>query len=562
MTVQQTNTKPTVALRVGLRSTLGSPVLRSVAWAIPLALIVGLVLYPLLQLMLGVLDLDTNYVVAGPYLRVFRNTLIYALGSTVMALVIGTFLAWIFSRGDVPYIRPARVIIFVGFVVSEFIYAIAYTFLLDPQAGYLTWALGGHTLFPLYSMTGMVLITGLFMVPQVFILVEPALENLGTDLEEASEACGANRWATLLRVHIPLITAALAAAALLTFLLSFASFGIPAALGVPNRIYVLSTLVFSLIRSYPPDFTMAAALSIPFILVGLLATAGKIYLLRRSVRFRVVGGKGKQMRRRHMSKPLQAMLFLVVWVAALLVSILPLAAVVFISFTNSWSRGISDGLGLHNYQFILFDSSGTANMAQTTITVTVATVVVVTTLALLYALYENSHRGIVSGTIRMIAYIGIAVPPIAFTIGALFAYIKPPFAFYGTIWILVATYSARFVPIATDSIAAGLGQISVDLREAAASCGASSWCIFRTVIFPLLWPVVLAAGMVVTVFALREVLSAVFLSTGTIRMAMVGVFDFWEEGNLEFAAALATLLTALAGTAYILAGVLGRRWRS
>jgi len=61
-------------------------------------------------------------------------------------------------------------------------------------------------------------------------------------------------------------------------------------------------------------------------------------------------------------------------------------------------------------------------------------------------------------------------------------------------------------------------------------------------------PVVFVSAMVVTMFTLREVLSAVFLSTGSIQMAMAGVFDYWEEGNLEEAAVLATLLTLLQGS--------------
>ena len=169
-------------------------------------------------------------------LKILLNTATYTILTTAIALVLGLPLAWTLSRGNDRLTAVAKTIIALGFVLPEFIYAIAYVFLLDPSTGFLTRLI--HLVFPnvtppLYGLAGMSLITGLFCVPQIVILVEPAFRNVSSDLEEAAEICGSSTFNTLVRVALPLVMPAVLTSALLTFLLAFASFGIPAALGIP-----------------------------------------------------------------------------------------------------------------------------------------------------------------------------------------------------------------------------------------------------------------------------------------------------------------------------------------
>ena len=542
---------------------------QGVAWLLPIGFLAAIILYPLGLLLVTVLThgLESFQVLSsGRLLKVLVNTANYTLLSTACALVIGLPLAWMLSRGEDRLTAAARVMIALGFVLPEFIYAIAYVFLLDSNIGYLTrliqLAVPGYAP-PLYGLVGMSLITGLFCVPQIVILIEPALRNVSSDLEEAADICGSTTLNTLIRITFPLVAPALLTAALLTFLLAFASFGIPAALGIPVHFNVLSTEVYSIVLAYPPRFDVAAVLSLLFLAVGLIVVAGQMYAIRMAARYRTIGGKGFQRRRHRPSLLLRSLRAVYIWTMVAAVSLLPLFIIAAASFAEKWWE-IPGPLTLRHYQFVVGENPLLPDIVRTTTSVTLLTVFGALALALALATFgASANRGIGWGFTRLLGYVALSVPPIAFTVGALLAYVVPPFNFYGTVWILVFTYWARFYPLAAGPISDGFLQLDPALRESALVAGARSWRVFWQVQLPLIWPVVIAAGLVVMMFTMRELLSAVFLQSSQIKMAMVSVFNYWEEGNLERAAAMSSVIVFTCAAILVAANRLrqGAAWR-
>lgn len=538
-------------------------------WALPIAFLAAIILYPLGSLLVTVIThgVQSFQVLFTPrLLKVLINTANYTLLTTAIALAIGLPLAWMLSRGEDRLTSAARVMIALGFVLPEFIYAIAYVFLLDSNIGYLTrlvqLVVPGFVP-PLYGLVGMSLITGLFCVPQIVILVEPALRNVSSDLEEAADVCGSSTLNTLMRVTFPLVAPALLTAALLTFLLAFASFGIPAALGIPVHFNVLSTEVYSIVLAYPPAFDVAAVLSLLFLLVGFIVVAGQMVATRMAVRYRTIGGKGFHRRRHHPSRALRALRALYIWTMVAAVSLLPLGIIAAASFAQKWWQ-IPGVLTLQHYRFVVGENPLLPDIVRTTMSVTLLTVFGALALALALGTFGAvANRGITAGFTRLLGYVALSVPPIAFTVGALLAYVVPPFNFYGTVWILVFTYWARFYPLAAGPISDGFMQLDPGLRESALVAGAGPWRIFWRVQLPLIRPVVIAAGLIVLMFTVRELLSAVFLQSSQIKMAMVSVFNYWEEGNLERAAAMSSVIVFTCAVIFIGANRLqkGAAWR-
>jgi len=538
----------------------GNATIRGAAalWSLPVLFLAIVILYPIFSLF-GVLFHDDTHIVAmlenARLVRILVNTIKYTVLSTTIALCIGLPLAWNLSRRDDRTAAAARALIALAFVLPEFIYAIAYAFLLEPNTGYLTMLL--HRVFPgltppLYGLVGMSIITGLFCVPQIAILVEPALRNIGAELDEAAETCGASTVAILRRVTLPLAAPAILTAALLTFLLAFASFGIPAALGIPVSYFVLSTEVFSVVSTYPPQFGEAAILSIIFLAVGLIATGGQIYATRLSNRYRTISGKG--FRRRSRTTPaierLAASIY--VWFCVLAVSVLPLLMIFAASISKSWWK-MPGPVTLEHYAFVLAHDPLIVDVARTTIAVTVITTFGCIALALMVCGFVSGRHGTFAVLVRLLGYVALSVPPIAFTIGALLAYVKPPLALYGTIWILVFTYWARFYPLAAGPISDGFAQLDPALIEAAHISGANTTQTFWRIQLPLMRGVTVAAALVVTMFTVRELLSAVFLQSSQVKMAMVAIFNYWDEGNLERAAAMSGVVLALCAVIFFAA---------
>jgi iron(III) transport system permease protein len=537
-------------------------------WALPVGALGFVVLYPLMALFATVFEhkAEALSILAMPrLLRVLSNTLQYTILTTVLALAVGLPLAWLLSRSEGQSTRIVRTLLVLSFVLPEFIYAIAYAFLLEPNTGYFTRLI--HLIFadatpPLYGLIGMSIITGLYCVPQVVILVEPALRNISSDLEEAAETCGATTRATLFRVTLPLIVPSVLTATLLTVLLAFGSFGIPAALGIPVGYYVLSTEVFSIVSAYPPEFDKAAVLSLLFLLVGLLVALCQVYAVRKSIRYRSIGGKGFRRSRGRPSLLTRAGCHTFLWMCAALVSLLPLVIIFAASFAKKWWQ-IPGPLTLHHYEFVLGGDPLLFDVAWTTVSVTLLTVVGAIVLALALGTYSAARKGAAPGIIRLLGYVALSVPPIAFTIGALLAYVAPPLPLYGTVWILVFTYWARFYPLAAGPILDNIIQLDPALMESAQVAGANRWFTFWRVQLPLIRGAVIAGGLIVMMFTVRELLSAVFLQSSQIKMVMVSIYNYWDEGNLERATAMSSIVVFLCAFIFLIANryQTGAAWR-
>ncbi len=79
---------------------------------------------------------------------------------------------------------------------------------------------------------------------------------------------------------------------------------------------------------------------------------------------------------------------------------------------------------------------------------------------------------------RLLDYLAIlplGLPGTVMAVGVLLAFIRPPFAIYGTLWILLVAYVARFVPLAARSANATLRQIDPSLEEAARISAPRAW---------------------------------------------------------------------------------------
>jgi iron(III) transport system permease protein len=143
---------------------------------------------------------------------------------------------------------------------------------------------------------------------------------------------------------------------------------------------------------------------------------------------------------------------------------------------------------------------------------------------------------------RLLDYLAIlplGLPGTVMAVGILLAFIRPPFAIYGTIWILLVAYVARYVPLATRSASATLRQIDPSLEEAARITGATWLQTVRLVLLPIARPGLLVAFLLVFVPALSELSATILLYTGGTETIAVAIFRLNDLGRLEVVAALA-----------------------
>ena len=130
---------------------------------------------------------------------------------------------------------------------------------------------------------------------------------------------------------------------------------------------------------------------------------------------------------------------------------------------------------------------------------------------------------------------------------------------YGTLWIILAAYLARFLVLALRTTAAGYRQIHGALEEAAAIAGAGLWRRIATVILPLAVPAIAAGALLVFLIALNELtVSALLWSAGHETLGVV-VFSLEQGGDSTLAAALSVLVVIATVALMGLASLAARR---
>ncbi|HEY2922387.1 MAG TPA: ABC transporter permease subunit, partial [Candidatus Binatia bacterium] len=259
------------------------------------------VIYPLWQVLFrsfldaGVLSLKSYQKVFSypSYYRALLNSVWISCATAAMCMVLGTLLAFLVVRTDLPGKRTLRTLLVLPYALPSFFAAIAWIQLLGPQ-GYLArlfLQVFGMTAVPwnIYSAGGIVFVLTAHYFILVFITVAGALERMDVSLEEAARASGATTDQIMRQITLPLVLPAIMAGGLLAFIGALANFGIPALLGMRARFFVLTTSIYYALAI--PDFGLATALSSLLVLVALVSVAVQFGIQRGENRFTVISGK-------------------------------------------------------------------------------------------------------------------------------------------------------------------------------------------------------------------------------------------------------------------------------
>src|SRR5881392_1697217 len=335
------------------------------------ACLIVLIAMPLSWLAVYSITDKANHVTLSNFVTLFTDpdfldplltTAIIATASAAICCVVAAPMGWLVSRTDMPGAQFIRALVTASFVTPPFLGAVAWELLAAPNSGllnqlyrYLTGA--EDPLFDIYTLTGLIFVISCYTFPFVFVLVANALDNMPGELEDASAILGGKAWTTARRVTIPLALPALIAGALIAFLQAMTLFGSPAILAIPAGFHTITTKIWSLFN-YPPKPELAAAASIPLLVLTVLLLRGENLILGRRG-YSVVGGKQGDPRLIRLGAMKWAALAFVL--AILLCPVfLPYGALLNATFSRVATSFVWIGnFTLHNIQFVFFELSST-----------------------------------------------------------------------------------------------------------------------------------------------------------------------------------------------------------
>jgi len=492
------------------------------------------------------------------FVELLFNTLAFVIGSSAIALVLGILLAWLVERTDLPAKKWVRGFVILPMATPPLLLAIAWIMLLSPRSGFFNMVLMDlfglqSPPFDIFGLGGMIFVEGLALVPTTFLMLAPAFRSMDPNLEQAALVSGASMWTVIRRVVLPMLRPAILAAAAFIAIAGFVVFDIPGAIGMPNRVFVLSSQVFSWVSESPtglPLYGKVSALAVFFLIV--LVFLGLVYqqLTKQSRRFVTVTGKAYQVHSVSLGRwRWAAMAF--VFVYFLLAVIAPGAILVWTScmpYQAKISLAMLSELTFANHMdFLSNPEILTAVRNSVTIAAIAGFSVVALSAIVSWVVIRTQAYG--RKIIDLLAFMPIGIPGVMIGVALIYVYLSFSwFPIYGTIWIIIIAYTTTYLSYGSRATSSVMLQLHSELEEAARTSGAGWWRVFRKIVLPLILPALIAVWIWVVAHAARELSAALMLHGRSNTVITTLLWDYWSGGEPNKAATVGVwLMVTLSG---------------
>jgi len=547
----------------------GTGVARAVPGKLALAALCGvigyLVIAPLIGLQAKAFENDARgyreaFTVDGIG-RILAHTLGLAVGSVLIALVLGTLLAWAASR------LPRRlgflkIFPILPLVLPSVAAVVGWALLASPRPGYLNAALRNlpwwsdltEGPFDVYSIEWIVMITGFSLSAFVYVFVSSGLQNVGQDLQEAARVSGSGPLKSFFTVTLPLLRPSLIYAAGVVLLLGLGQFTAPLLLGANGGVRVLTTQMYIQVSQTPVDYSVAAALGSPLLLAGIAVVIAQKRLLGGESRFVTHTGKGF---RREGESSLFAVLVILGYAA--ISTVLPVLALLFVSMSPFWTGKFSfANLSFDNYYTLFERPEATQAIINS---VTYSLVAVAITLPLGFVIASVLVRGQSNRVMRLIldflVSMPLGIPAVIFGAGFLITYTSKPFVLYGTPWVMIIAYVTLMIPFATRMQLSTLLALGRSYIEASRVSGAGVARTYSRIVLPLMRSSLAGSAALLFVLLTHEFTASLLVRSPTTRVMGTLLFDYWGNGSYPMVATVALVMTAVTGAGVGLAVLLG-----
>jgi iron(III) transport system permease protein len=456
-----------------------------------------------------------------------------AAAVSASAAVLGTGLAWLTVRSDLPGRRVVRILAPLPLVLPSFVAAAALLAAVAP-GGLLEWLLGPFGVERLPEVRGFFgawLVLTLFTYPYVYLPVAARFATLPPSLEESARLLGRRPGAVFRTVVLPQSATAIWAGTLLVFLYAISDFGAVELM----RYGALTREIFQ--GKLQPSTWLPLALVLA--LVALAVVAFERTANRRLARTEAVKAR----------RPLQVPLGRWRWPAfAAVVVVIGNAVVGPLLVLGQWAgRGLANPA--ERSRALASDVGGLLRPSLTTVALGLAAAVVTVALVLPVAYLTGRYRSRAASVSNATVVGGFALPGlvVALALGSLV--LGSPLSWlYQTLPVLIAAYAVHFGAQAMRASQVAVTAVPRRLDEAARMLGAGRWRRLRTVDVPLMWPGLVAGGGLVLLSTMKELPATLLLAPPGVTTLATRIWSATESGRLAQVGVASLLLVALSGT--------------
>jgi len=492
-----------------------------------------------------------NVYFGAEYLGYLASALWLATIVTAGSLVVGVAMALLMARTDLPAKNTLEMLIIMPLYLSPFTGLIAWITLGSEKTGFINVAisavLGKVGLDPgplvnIWNYSGVAWVMFLFFCPFAYLFTVGNLRAMDSSLEEAARTSGATAFQALMRVTIPMCTPAILASGILIFVLAAEMYTIPGIIGSTAGFTTLPWKIYQDATVFPVHAAHAAAGGTMLLWITIFGVWLQRRITRRSERYVTVTGKGFR------GKPLPlglwkpaALLFIGLYI--LCADVLPFGALLLSSFMKYSAPMITPEIFTANHYIQIFTFQNIRDALWNTIYLAVLSGAICVLVGLVISFMEVRRASMATRLIAFLGVLPVAVPGLVYGLGLIWAYIQTPL--YGTVWVLLLAYVAKFLPYGIMVSRSAIIQVHPDLEEGARMSGASGLTTLRAITMPLLKPTLIAILFFVMLMSIKELSASLLLYTQNSQVLSVLTWHFMDAGNYQFAAAIGMIQTLM-----------------
>ncbi len=478
--------------------------------------------------------------------HVILFTVEQAIASTLLTLAFGLPGAYIFAKYDFPGKRLIRAILTVPFVMPGIMVALGYI-LLFGRDGIIT-GLFGHDLGILYSWKGILLAHAFYNFPIVIRMVSSLWQRVNPHYEEAAMALGARGWRLFWRVTLPMISPAIFASAMLTFVFCFLSFSIPLIIGG----YQYATIEVDIFTSIMTllDFKTGSALAIIQITLSVVF----MYLYLRSLDAYARREEQKVLRKpvpftRRDWLSLKGLAIALYSFLVFVFIVSPLLAVLYDSlrFNGHWSLEWYRRVFSAEYNPMFGATTLDAIRNSLAFGFTTVVLSLLVALPIAYALHRWNFTG--KRLFDVMVMLPLASSPITLGLGYVRVFHATPL--YYTFWIVAVAHTIIAYPFVLRAVSTSLKKIRPNLFEAALSLGAREWKAFLKVELPLALGGVIVGAIFAFAISIAELGATYMLAKPEYTTMTVAIYKFLGARQFGSASALSVLLMVVSMAGFL-----------
>ncbi|MHA5221387.1 ABC transporter permease [Dysosmobacter sp. Phy] len=506
-----------------------------------------------------------------------RNSLLIGACVVVISVPLGSVLAWLMVRTDIPGKKVLSMLVIIPYMIPSWTKALSWLAVFRNATSGANGFLAGMGLpipdWLAYGPIAIILCMSMHYYAFSYIMVSGALRSINSELEEMGEIQGASKPQILRHITLPLIMPSILSAMIMTISKSIGTYGVAANLGNRIGFYTLATKMRVFIDQGPQGVGYAMSLVLVGLAAAIIFSNQRVVGVRKS--YATVGGKGG----RHTLMPLgkakkPLMAFLVVFL--FLAMVMPMFVLIMETFQITTGNGYGlDNLTLYNWIGTvdqaekytntpgIFRNKDFLNALWNTVRLTLIASIITAICGQFLGYISSRGRGKWYGNLtEQLVFVPYLMSGIAFST-MYFAMFSVPHlgglipSLYGTFTLIVLTSVVKHFPFASKSGTANMLTISVELEEAADIAGASFWKRMASIIVPLAKNGFISGFMLTFISIAKELDLIIIMMTPTTRTMSYLAFTYSQDGYNQMADAISVVVLLFILVCYIIANRFG-----